>query len=143
MKGPQPINGLTAQRREMEGMFGLFWEDGRAAISGEWSPAIDVSNLGDVIIVRAEVPGIDPKKIQVTLDGQVLTLTGEKKHRKEDKDEKQERVERSMGFFSRHVRLAAPVDESNVSATFKDGVLTVRLPKPKAAKGAATTESHE
>ena len=59
----------------MDRMFDQFWQGDPAAIPGEWSPAIDVSVLSDPIGVKAEVPGIDPKAIQVTLDGQVLTLT--------------------------------------------------------------------
>jgi len=143
MRSLQPTNGFTALRREMDRMFDQFWEGGPAPIAGEWTPAIDVSDLKDEIVVKAEVPGIDPKEIQVTLDGQILTLTGEKKYEVEDKDEKHYRMERAMGFFSRHVRLPAPVDEGNVSATFKDGILTVRLHKSKAAKGAAIPVKHE
>ena len=143
MKALLPTNGFTALRREMDRMFDQLWEGAPGVVPGEWSPAVDISDLNDSIVVKAEVPGIDPKEIQVTLDGQILTLTGEKKHEKEEKDEKHYRMERTMGFFSRSIRLPAPVEDGHVSATFKDGVLTVRLPKSKAAKGAVIPVKYE
>lgn len=143
MKTLQPTNGFTALRRQMDRMFDQLWEGEPAVLPGEWSPAIDISDLNDTIVVKAEVPGIDPKEIQVTLDGQVLTLTGEKKYEKEEKDEKHYRMERAMGFFCRNIRLPAVVEDGHVSATFKDGVLTVRLPKSKAAKGAVIPVKYE
>ena len=143
MRALVPTNGLTALRREMDRMFDQLWEGEPAVIPGEWSPVIDIADLNDMIVVKAEVPGIDPKEIQVTLDGQILTLTGEKKYEKEEKDEKHYRMERSMGTFARSVRLPVPVQEGQVSATFKNGLLTVRLPKSKAAKGASIPVKYE
>lgn len=143
MRALVPTNGLTALRREMDRMFDQLWEGEPAVIPGEWNPAVDIADLNDMIVVKAEVPGIDPKEIQVTLDGQILTLTGEKKYEKEEKDEKHYRMERSMGSFARSVRLPVPVQEGQVSATFKNGLLTVRLPKSKAVKGASIPVKYE
>lgn len=143
MRALVPTNGFTALRREMDRMFDQLWEGEPAVIPGEWTPAIDIADLNDTIVVKAEVPGIDPKEIQVTLDGQILTLTGEKKYEKEEKDEKHYRMERSMGSFARSIRLPAMVHEGQVSATFKNGLLTVRLPKSKVAKGAAIPVKYE
>lgn len=143
MRALVPTNGFTALRREMDRMFDQLWEGEPAVIPGEWSPAIDIADVNDIVVVKAEVPGIDPKDIQVTLDGQILTLTGEKKYEKEEKDEKHYRMERTMGAFCRNIRLPAPVEEGHVSATFKNGVLTVRLPKAKSVKGAAIPVKYE
>jgi HSP20 family protein len=86
-------------------------------------------------MVKAEIPGMDPKEIQLSLQDQVLTLKGEKKQEKEEKDEHYYRAERSYGTFVRAVRLPTPVDGSKVAATFKNGLLTVTLPKAPTAKG--------
>jgi HSP20 family protein len=85
--------------------------------------------------VKAEVPGMDSKDIQLSLQEQVLTIKGEKRQEKEEKDEHYYRAERSYGAFARAVRLPTPVDGSRVTATFKNGVLSVTLPKAAAAKG--------
>ena len=104
---------------------------------GEWAPALDVSETKDAVMVKAEVPGMDPKEIQLSLEDQLLTLKGEKKQEKEEKDEKEHyyRSERSYGAFVRTVRLPATVDGSKVTATFKNGLLKVTLPKAATAKG--------
>jgi HSP20 family protein len=102
---------------------------------GEWAPEMDLAETKDALVVKAEVPGIEPKDIQLSLKDQVLTIKGEKKQEKEEKDEHYYRMERSYGSFSRSIRLPSPVDEAKVSATFKNGLLTVTLPKTPAAKG--------
>lgn len=89
----------------------------------------------EAITVKAELPGLEPKEIAVSLEGDLLTIKGEKEQKKEEKDERQHRVERSWGAFMRSVRLPAPVDGSKVTATFKNGVVTVTLPKAPGAKG--------
>jgi HSP20 family protein len=88
-------------------------------------------------MVKAEVPGMDAKDIELSLHGEVLTLKGEKKQEKEteEKNEHYYRIERSYGAFARAIRLPASVDGSKVTATFKNGLLTVTLPKAPAAKG--------
>jgi HSP20 family protein len=126
-------------RKEMDRLFDRFWEGEGDLPSlpalGEWAPALDVSETKDAVIVKAEVPGMDPKDVQVSLQEQVLTLKGEKKQEKEEKDEHYYRTERAYGAFARAIRLPAPVDGSKVTATFKHGLLSVTLPKAPAAKG--------
>jgi HSP20 family protein len=124
-------------KKEMDRVFDRFWEGDFPQLPafGEWAPALDVSETKDAVVVKVEVPGADPKDIQVSLQDEVLTLKGEKKQEKEEKDEHYYRSERSYGAFVRAVRLPAPVDGSKVTASFKQGVLTVTLPKAPAAKG--------
>ncbi|HEX7078525.1 MAG TPA: Hsp20/alpha crystallin family protein [Candidatus Eisenbacteria bacterium] len=137
MKALIPTNGITALRREMDRIFDQLWEtDITSPVLGEWTPVIDVSDKGDVLVVKAEVPGIDPKDITVNLEENVLTFSGEKKYEKEEKDLKHYRMERAMGMFSRSFRLPVPVEPGDVKATFKNGLLTVQLPKAKVGKGA-------
>jgi HSP20 family protein len=127
----------TGLKREMDRLFDRFFESPWAEMPalGDWTPAIDVTEGKDAITVKAEVPGVEPKEIAVSLEGDLLTIKGEKEDRKEEKDERHHRVERSWGAFMRGVRLPAPVDGSKVTATFKNGVVTITLPKTPSAKG--------
>jgi HSP20 family protein len=128
------ISGL---RQEMERFFDRFFEprwDELPAL-GEWTPRLDVSETKDALVVKAEIPGVEQKDINVSLQDQTLTIKGEKQQEKEEKDERRHRVERSYGSFLRAVRLPVAVDADRVTATFKNGVLTVTLPKTAAAKG--------
>jgi HSP20 family protein len=87
------------------------------------------------MVVKAEVPGLDPKDIQISLQEQYLTIKGEKSREIVDKEERYHRVERAYGSFARSIRLPVAVDGSKVTAAFKNGLLTVTLPKTPAAKG--------
>ncbi|HET8578054.1 MAG TPA: Hsp20/alpha crystallin family protein [Methylomirabilota bacterium] len=129
-------------KREMERMFERFptrfdfgprWDEFLAL--GEWAPSLDLSETKDALVVKVEVPGMDPKDIQISLQENLLTVKGEKKLEKEEKDERYHRVERSYGAFTRTVRLPVAVDGSKVAASFKNGLLMVTLPKTPAAKG--------
>jgi HSP20 family protein len=133
------MRALTSTMKDdLDRLFDRFWEGNFPQIPamGDWTPALDVSETKDAIVVKAEVPGMDAKDIELSLLGDVLTLKGEKKQEKEEKDEHYYRVERSYGAFARAVRLPASVDGSKVTASFKNGLLTVTLPKAPAARGA-------
>jgi len=138
MRALIPSNGLTTLRKEMDRLFDRIWEGGLPEVTtplGEWTPALDISATNDVVVVKAEVPGIEPKDIQVTWNNQVLTVAGEKRMHKEEKDEKFYRMERASGSFARSVTIPVPVDVSKVEATFHNGLLTITMPKTAAAKG--------
>ena len=139
MRAMVPWTGTGPLKQEMELLFDRFFEpdNGESFAMGEWTPKLDLTENKDALIVKVEVPAIEPKEIQVSLLESVLTVKGEKKEEKEDKDEKYYRVERTYGSFSRSVRLPAPVDENKVGATFKNGLLTVTLPKTPAARSTA------
>ena len=96
-------------------------------------PAIDVSETDTEVVVRAEVAGVDPRGIDVSLSGQTLTIGGEKKESTETQGENWYRSERRFGSFRRTLQLPAPVDTEKVSAEHKNGVLTVRLKKLQSA----------
>jgi HSP20 family protein len=121
----------------MDRLFDRFFETPwtESTALGDWTPALDVTEAKDAITVTAEVAGVEPKDITVSLEGDVLTIKGEKEQKKEEKDERRHRVERSWGAFMRSVRLPASVDSSKVNAAFKNGVVTITLPKAPGAKG--------
>ena len=124
-------------RREMERLFDRFaepvWEPFEM-VAGDWAPKLDVSETKDAMVVTADMPGVDPKEIEIALAGDLLTLKGEQERAKEE-EEHYHRVERTYGAFLHTVRLPMAVDGSKVTATFKNGVLIVTLPKTPAAKG--------
>ncbi len=137
MRSLMPWTGMTSLKQDMDRLFERFmegkWEDFPAL--GEWAPSLDLSETKDSLVAKIEVPGMDPKDIQISLQENLLTIKGEKKQEKEEKDERYHRVERSYGAFTRSVRLPVAVDASRVNATFKNGLLAVTLPKTPAAKG--------
>ena len=128
---------LTSLRRQMDQLFDRLWEPEfpEATALGEWNPIMDVAETKDSLIIKIEVPGIHPEDLQLSLQEQILTIKGEKKKEREEKEERYFRMERAYGSFARSVRLPYPVDPAKVSAMFRNGVLTVTLVKIPEAKG--------
>ncbi len=126
-------------RRDMERFFERLgdWESPELRPVADWTPKLDFSESGDAYMLKAEIPGIDPKEISVSLEGELLTLKGEKRQEREEKEERYHRVERSFGTFVRAMRLPGAVDGSKVTAGFRNGVLTVTLPKAPSARANA------
>lgn len=92
-------------------------------------PKVDVADLKDKIEVKAELPGMDEKDINLTCSDGVLTISGEKKQSTEEKDKNYYYREISSGSFSRSIRLPQDIDDNKIEATFKNGVLTIDIPK--------------
>ena len=132
-----PWTGFGSLRKEMDRLFERFgdWDLPEMRTLGDWTPSLDVSDTKDAFMVKVEVPGLDSKDISVSLEGQMLTIKGEKEHEKEEKDEQFYRAERAYGAFARTIRLPAAVDGGKVIAGYKNGVLTVTMPKAPGAKG--------
>lgn len=99
-----------------------------------FTPSFDVSETDEDIIVKAELPGVDPKEVEVNLTGLTLTVKGEKKEERGEKTENIHRIERYFGSFSRSITLPCEVKEDKIEATFKDGVLNLKLPKAESSK---------
>ena len=100
----------------------------------EWLPAFDVSETDKEITVKAELPGMNVKDIDITLTDGLLTIKGERKMEKENKGESYHRIERQFGSFSRSFNLGAEVKANTVDASYKDGILTMTLPKTEETK---------
>lgn len=124
--------------RPRRDLFRWFLEDldlpGFTTEDGGWLPAFDVSESDDEVIVKAELPGMDVKDIDITLTDGLLTIKGERKLEKEDKKENYHRIERRFGSFSRSLNLGASVQADSIEAGYKDGILTVTLPKAEENK---------
>lgn len=99
-----------------------------------WSPRLDVSETDNSLEIVADLPGLEKKDIHVSLEDDLLVIKGERKEEKESKDKQYHTIERRSGSFYRAVRLPVEVVEEKVEANFKDGVLTLRLPKSKDVK---------
>jgi HSP20 family protein len=100
----------------------------------DFSPAVDVQETDKEYIVKADLPDVKKEDVKVGIEDGVLTLEGERKQEKEEKNKKFHRVERAYGKFVRRLALPTEVDAQKVAAEFKDGVLNVRLPKAETVK---------
>lgn len=106
---------------------------------GDWpsmllSPPLDLTETEDRLQLRMDLPGVDPKEIDIQVKGNHVTITGERKEEQEEKGETFHRIERRSGRFSRSIMLPCSVNEAQTSADYHDGVLTISIPKSEAAK---------
>jgi len=131
----RPFRELDKIRTEMDQLWdNLFEGKPRMREFGKWFPSVDVSETKNDLIVKAELPGMDPKDIDISLNDGYLTIKGEKKQEKEEKEENYHFIERSYGSFTRSVRLPNEVQRDKIAASFKNGILKVTLPKSQEAK---------
>ena len=128
---------LGALRSQMDDLFDGFFRglDRPLSVFGQktW-PAIDVAETDDAIVVRAEVPGCKPEDIDISIYGNTLNISGEKKESHEANGAGYYHVESSCGSFHREIVLSTDVDEQKVEAVAKDGVLSITLPKAEKSK---------
>lgn len=128
-----PLRDIEKTKSEMDRLWDTFLF-GRPRISWpteeeEWQPAIDVAETEDELVVNVEIPGMDPKDIDVSVSEGTLLIKGEKKLEAEEKEADYRLIERNYGTFIRSIRLPAEVQGDKISASYKNGVLTVVLPK--------------
>ncbi len=133
-----PTRHMFGGNHRMDRLFDEFFaplaSEGETATFHNWHPVVDVYEKDDRIIVKADLPGVDKKDINVDVKGNVLTLSGERFDEKEVKEEKTYRRERSFGKFVRTFHLADGIDYEKISAEYKDGVLRLEIPKPETEK---------
>lgn len=118
-----PLWGPSRQSPEWQG-----W-------AGAWSPSLDVSEAANEYVVRAEVPGVDPNDFEISVSGDVLSISGEKKEESKERRGNVYRSERRFGSFRRSVRLPDAVDADKIEAEYDKGILTIRLAKSEKAVG--------
>jgi HSP20 family protein len=128
-------DAVTQIQRDIESVFDDFGRMGlrRFGIGGA-QPRLDVTESGDELVVEAELPGVDPSDVDVDLEGDVLTIKGEKKVDRDDQSKGYHIVERGQGEFERKVALPFKPDPEGIKASFDNGVLRITMPKPEEAK---------
>jgi len=132
-----PFGDFDRLRRQMDRMWdSLFdWRPRLGAEEeGEWLPTLDLTENPNEFIVKAEMPGLDPKDVDISLSDKLLTIKGEKKQEREEKEENYHLTERSFGSFVRSIQLPAEVKSEKISASYKNGILRIVLPKSEEAK---------
>jgi HSP20 family protein len=133
----RPFREVSRLRREMDRLWDDYFGSGRRALrplQAEFTPAVDVTETAEAVVVKAEVPGMDAKDINISVTGDVLTIKGEKKSEREEKEENHHVVERSYGSFSRSLPLPGAVNLDKIEAKYDKGVLTVTCPKKEEVK---------
>jgi HSP20 family protein len=119
----------------MEDLFARFWdEEGDGWRTQLLAPPLDLSETDKDVSVRLDLPGVNPREIDIHVSGNQLTISGERKEKKEEKGETFYRIERRSGRFSRSLTLPCTIEEEKIDAKYKDGVLSVTLPKTAQAK---------
>ncbi len=103
-------------------------------LGGSWAPAVDIYEQEGDIVLKAELPGIDPKDVDIRVENNVLSLRGQRKFESDVKKESYHRVERAYGNFARSFTLPNLVDTEKIKAEYRDGVLSLTLPKKEEAK---------
>jgi HSP20 family protein len=131
-----PFREFERVRRQMDRLWDSFLEGGliRRGEETEWLPSLDVAETKNELVVKAEVPGMDPKDIDISLSDGMLTIRGEKRQEKEEKEADYHLVERSYGSFTRSVQLPKEVQSDKIGASYKNGILKISLPKSEEAK---------
>ena len=125
---------LTSIRDEINRLFESPYENGGSDVFNAWAPALDLYEDSNNLVVRAELPGMKKEDIELSLHDNVITVSGERKNETKYDGGQTSREERFFGRFTRSMKLPKQVDSAKVKAAYKDGVLTVTLPKAEDAK---------
>ena len=132
-------NQANELRRQFDTMYDRFFEpDFMPATSvfgkGKWGPNLDISEGRKDITVKAEIPGIEAKDFDISINGRRLNIRGEKKQEETEEEETYYRVERSYGYFNQTIELPSEVDPNKVDASYKKGILKIKLRKTKSSE---------
>jgi HSP20 family protein len=132
----EPVREVQSLQQEMNRLFGTFFDTpsvGRGGNGGavnRWIPAMDLVEEDGYFVLRADLPGVNENDVQVELEDNVLTISGERKSEHEDRGDGYYRIERAAGRFVRTLMLPEGIDPESIQAKFDKGVLEVRIPKP-------------
>ena len=132
-----PFREMDDLQRRLENFFSLAPSrvaDGTEVTQSRWEPLVDITEDDKEYLIKVELPEVRKEDVKLTVENGVLTISGERKFEKEEKNKKLHRIERVYGSFMRSFRFPQDADESKVNADFKDGVLTVHLMKSEKAR---------
>jgi HSP20 family protein len=136
-----PIREIDSLQGEMNRLFAGFFDtpttrggDNGTTAARRWIPAMDLVETGEHFVLKADLPGLTESDVRIEVENNILTVAGERKAEHEDKHEGYYRLERATGAFSRSLTLPEGIDPESVRATFHNGVLEVRIPKPVEVK---------
>lgn len=128
--------------KEFNRFFDRVSQDASSSATSDWAPAVDIEEYGDKFVLYADVPGVDPKSIDVTLEKGILTICGSREQNVEQAGVERRRMERPAGRFHRRFALPETVDAESVSANNRNGVLEVTIPKRPQAQPRRITVNH-
>jgi HSP20 family protein len=133
----EPFRDLVATQDRFNRLFNEAFSNvfgGEQLATATWTPAVDIYETDHDLVLKAELPGIDPKDLEIRVENGTLYLKGERKHESEVKEENYHRIERAYGSFVRSFTLPSSVNTEDVKAEYKDGVLTLTMAKREEAK---------
>jgi len=135
----EPVRELHTMQNEMNRLFNTFFDSptpngGGQTVARRWIPAMDVVETEEHFVLRADLPGLSESDVNIEVEDNVLTVSGERKSEHEQRGEGYYRVERSFGSFSRSLTLPEGINADSIQAKFENGVLEVRIPKPEQPK---------
>jgi HSP20 family protein len=140
----EPVRELNTIQNEMNRLFNTFFEappGNSGTTQRRWIPAMDLVETDDDLVLRADLPGLSEENVNIEVEDNVLTISGERKAEHEERKEGYYRVERASGSFSRSLTLPEGIDPERVRASFDRGVLEIRIPKPEQRKPRKVTIS--
>ncbi len=130
----QPLRSLARLEDELDALTEGLFDRFKLSWDSRWFPAMDVVENDGELEIKAEIPGVKKEDLKIKVTGNTLTISGEKKKESETKDRHFHRIERYYGSFCRTIPIPEGVDREKVKASYKDGVLTITLPKPESMK---------
>lgn len=131
-----PFADMAQLREQVNRLFEQsLTRSGHEPVSAQtWAPAVDICETEGAFVLRVELPGIKPEDVDIQITADTLTIRGERRFEKEEKGKQYVRVERAYGAFQRSFTLGLPIDQTNVRASYRDGVLEITLPKREEVK---------
>ena len=131
----EPSRGATTLQEQLNRVFGNVLERaGDESNLTPWAPAVDIFETEHELVVKADLPDVDPQDLDIHVENNILTIRGERKFENQEKEENYLRIERAYGSFSRTFSLANTVNSDAIKADYKNGVLTLSIPKREEAK---------
>ena len=135
MRRWDPFQELSSIQNELNRLFGRTFGEGSEEVRmAAWVPAVDVAETQDRFLITAELPGLRPEDVDISVENSVLRIQGERRFYHERKEDDFHRIERRFGSFTRSITLPSTADAENIQASFDAGVLTIEVPKREEAK---------